>query len=187
MGSWKNTDAAANSVFYAAYQAGVTANSVNRAALFGNTTVGAFYDGKAVGQFGVSAAEMANTTGEAGKVTHAGWVLREAGTGSIVSVAITGGGTAYANTDTFSVTSPTSNATGNITTNGSGVITSVTLTNAGAGFEDVTNSVTITTGTGSGATLTATAGGRAGRVNYETLVAMNNITGDASDDALLPE
>ena len=30
-------------------------------------------------------------------------------------------------------------------------------------------------------------GGRAGRVQYETLVAMSSITGDADDDAVLPE
>lgn len=30
-------------------------------------------------------------------------------------------------------------------------------------------------------------GARAGRVQYETLVAASSITGDASDDAVLPE
>jgi hypothetical protein len=34
---------------------------------------------------------------------------------------------------------------------------------------------------------TAGSGGRAGRVQYETLVAMSSITGDASDDTVLPE
>lgn len=184
---WGNTDDAANSVSYAPSQYNTEANTANKTALFGNTTVGAIVGGKAVGQFGVSGAEMANTNGEASKVTHSGWVLREAGTGSIVSITIDAAGTLYANTDTFTVTSPTANATGTITTDGSGVITSVAITDPGAGFTSVNNAVTITTATGSGATLTAVAGGRAGRVNYETLVAMNTITGDASDDALLPE
>jgi hypothetical protein len=34
---------------------------------------------------------------------------------------------------------------------------------------------------------TAGTGGRAGRVQYECLVAMRNITGDASDDSILPD
>jgi hypothetical protein len=34
---------------------------------------------------------------------------------------------------------------------------------------------------------TVGSGGRAGRVQYECLVAMRNITGDGSDDGKLPE
>jgi len=34
---------------------------------------------------------------------------------------------------------------------------------------------------------TAGSGGRAGRVHYETLVAGSSISGDAADDAKLPE
>jgi len=187
MGSWGNTDDAANSAFYAPSQTNTEANTANQTALFGNTTVGAFVEGAAVGQFGVSSAEMANTNGESSKVTHSGWVLRTAGTGSITDIAVTVGGTAYDNADTFAVTSDGTNATGTIGTDGSGVITSVTITAAGDGFDLKNPTVTITTGTGSGATLTATAGGRAGRVQYETLVAMNTITGDATDDTELPE
>lgn len=48
------------------------------AAMFGNTTVGAFIDNIAVGVFGVDAAEAANT---AKGISHAGWVLRTVGTG----------------------------------------------------------------------------------------------------------
>lgn len=186
---WGNTDDAANSVSYAPSQYNTEANTANKTALFGNTTAGAIVGGKAVGQFGVSSAEMANTSGEGGKVTHSGWVLREAGTGPVISVAISNGGTGYTNTDTFTVVSPGANATGTITTNGTGVITVATLISGGDSFTDKNPTVTITTSsnTASGGVLTATAGGRAGRVTYETLVAMNTITGDASDDALLPE
>jgi len=190
--TWGNTDDAANSVSYAPSQAGKTSNTGNQTALFGNTTVGTFEAGKATGQFGVSTAEMANTGGEAQKVTHAGWVLRNAGTGSIESIVVSVGGTTYNNTDVISITSDTANAAATLTTNATGGITSVTITNAGAGFVAVNPTVLIANSTagatgGSGATLVATAGGRAGRVNYETLVAMGSITGDASDDALLPE
>lgn len=191
MGSWGNTDDAANSVNYAPAQYNKTANSTTQAALYGNTTVGAFVSGKAAGQFGVSTAEMANTNGESKKVTHAGWVLREAGTGSIETITISDGGEGYDNTDVISITG-TTNATATIVTDANGVITDITITNPGAGFTAKNPTVLIANSTGGDATgndavLAAIAGGRAGRVSYETLVAMSSITGDGSDDTLLPE
>ena len=195
MGSWGKTDNASNSVFYAPAQFNKTANSTNQTALFGNTTVGAIANNIAVGQFGVSAAEKANTGGESKKVTHAGWNLRTAGTGSIESITITAGGTGYSNNDTIRVAvsgTGTTNATGTVSTNSTGGITSVTITNRGKGFTAKNPTVVVanTTGgtaNGTSATLVAVAGGRAGRVQYETLVAMGSITGDASDDTQLPE
>ena len=51
-------------------------------AMFGNTTANAFILGKAVGVFGVDAAEMkAANGGTKTGVAHAGWVLRTEGTG----------------------------------------------------------------------------------------------------------
>lgn len=195
MGSWGNTDDAANSVNYAPAQYNKTANSTTQASLFGNTTVGAFVSGKATGQFGVSTAEMANTGGESKKVTHAGWNLREAGTGSIDTIVVTAGGTGYNNTDVIRVTATGTgsvNAIGSITTNSTGGIATLTVTNRGAGFTAKNPSVAVANSTGgatggSAATFLATAGGRAGRVTYETLVAMSSITADASDDTQLPE
>lgn len=52
MAQWKNTDAAANSVIWAAGQLKTTANSANRDALFGNTTADATMSGQTVGMFG---------------------------------------------------------------------------------------------------------------------------------------
>lgn len=111
MGSWGNTDDAANSVFTAPAQFNKTANTDNQTALFGNTTADAFVTNLKVGQFGVSTGEMqAARDGANTKMAHAGWNLRIEGTG-----------------------------------------------------------------------------GREGRVQYETLVAMGSLTGDASDDAVLPD
>lgn len=103
MAQWKNTDAAANSVFWAAAQFKTPANTANRDAIFGNTTANAFMSGIKAGVF---AADNAETAAESA-ITHAGWVLRTEGTG-----------------------------------------------------------------------------GRAGRVQYETLVAMNSFTNDAEDTVL---
>lgn len=111
MGSWGNTDDAANSVYYAPAQFNTAANTDNQTALFGNTTADAFVTNLTVGQFGVTPDEAAAARAGANtKMAHAGWNLRIEGTG-----------------------------------------------------------------------------GRAGRVQYETLVAMSSISNDADDDAVLPD
>lgn len=101
---WKNTDAAANSVIWAAAQYKTTANTTTQTAFFGNNTPDAFMTDISVGQFGADA----NETALQSAITHAGWVVRKEGTG-----------------------------------------------------------------------------GRAGRVQYETLVAMGSMTGDAEDSILV--
>lgn len=111
MAQWGNTDDAANSVFWVGSLVNTTANTATQTELFNNTTADDVVENIAVGQFGVSAAEV--TVGrELGgeRPAHAGWVLRTEGTG-----------------------------------------------------------------------------GRAGRVQHEVLVAMSTITGDAADDAVLPD
>lgn len=105
--------------------------------------------------------------------------------------------------------------TGNQPTGGNGTgaelnlsmgVNQVTVTNSGSGYTSAPNVSFGGTG-GSGASGTSTlqsseeskithagwvvrkegSGGRAGRVQYETLVAMGSITGDAEDDSKLPE
>lgn len=114
----------------------------------------------------------------------------------IINVAI-GGGSGYSNSDTIRFSNGQVNATATLTTNATGGITSVTITNAGRGFPSNTGTVvTITTsggtngnvvvnalGGGSGQTLAYVVGGRAGRKHYECLVA-GSITG--SPPATLP-
>ena len=194
MALWGKNDSAADSTKFAPTQVNRTPDAANRTNLFGNTTTGAWQNNgvamkKAVGQFGVSAAEAANTAGEGKKVAHAGWNLRTRGTGPLTSITIAAAGGSYANSDTFAVAAGTggTNATGNVVTNATGNVVSYSVSNWGANFNSAAPTVTITTSTGTGASLTAVAGGRAGRVQYETLVAMGSITGDASDDTLLPE
>lgn len=190
---WGKNDAASNSCLFTPQQVNKAPNTANRDALFGNTTVGAFTAGRALGTFGVSAAEAANTTGEYKKLAHAGWHVRTNGTGSLASISITGGGTGYSNLDLIRVTATGgTNAAATIVTNGAGVITAIAITNRGAGFAITAPTVAITnttggTANGTGATLVGAAGGRAGRIHYECLVAMGTITGDAADDTLLPE
>ena len=194
MALWGKNDSAADSTKFAPSQVNVTPNAANKTTLFGNTTTGVWQNNgvamkKAVGQFGVSAAEAANTTGEGKRVAHAGWNLRTRGTGPLGVITVAAAGRLYANSDTFSIAAGAggTNATGNLVTNATGNVVSYALTSSGADFNAAAPTVTITTAAGTGASLTATAVGRAGRIQYETLVAMGSITGDASDDALLPE
>ena len=185
MPQWSNNDVASNSVSWAPTLFNVTANSANKTAFYANTTVGAFVGGLTVGQVGVNTAEMANTTNDNRFSQHAGWNVRKVGTGSIISIAVSAGGTGYANSDLLRVTAPTGtgtvNATGTLTTNATGGIATVTLTTSGAGFVTVNPTVTVTNATGgatagSTANLVATAGGRAGRISYETIVASGTIS-----------
>lgn len=77
MAQWKNTDATANSVIWAAGQLKIAANTANRDALFGNTTADAMISGQTVGMF---AADVTETKVNPA-ITHAGWVLRTVGSG----------------------------------------------------------------------------------------------------------
>lgn len=164
-------------------------NTVN---MFGNVTPGAFVGKQAVGVFGVDTTEQAVSN----KTAHAGWNVRRAGTGPIVSISYTGTATGYSNTDVITVASPEAggNATIAVSTNSTGGALTFTITNKGYGFlntnasanASIANSTGGATG-GSGATFHPVAGGRAGRVTYETLVAMGTITSDASDDTQFPD
>jgi hypothetical protein len=58
MSQWKNTDSAANSVLWAPDLVKTKANTTTQSNIFGNTTVGAFIPGVAVGQFGVDTTEV---------------------------------------------------------------------------------------------------------------------------------
>jgi hypothetical protein len=186
LSQWKNTDDAANSVSWVARSLGAgsgkTAQAANNTALFGNTTSTQSVANVVPGQFGADTTE----TTVSGKLAHAGWQLRRAGLGQLASIAISAGGTGYANTDTIAVTAKQGvNAAATLSTNSTGGITSVTITNNGGLFLG-TETLTITTSGGSGATLVGTFGGRAGRVHYETLVAMGSLTGDA-EDTIFPD
>jgi hypothetical protein len=185
MSQWGNLDQANNSVLWGVVQAKRAPTATERDAFYGNTSVNAYVSDIAIGQFGVSAAEAANTTGEGKKVAHAGWNLRTLGTGSLSGVVVVSAGTGYANSDTLSIAATTP-ATGNLITNATGNVVSFSVT-SGADFTSATPTVTITTAGGTGASITATAGGRAGRVQYETLVAMGSQNDGTTDDSILPQ
>lgn len=185
MAQWGMIDRANNSPLFATSQVNLTTTRDNANTLFNNTTVGVFLDNdvamnKAVGTFGISTVEAGNTVSGGTKAAHAGWNMRTAFTGPLTAVTVSARGRLYANTDTYVIAAGSggTNQTGNLVTNATGNVISYGVTTAGANFQSATPTVTITTSTGIGATINATAGGRAGRVQLETLVAAGSITGD---------
>lgn len=263
MSQWANSDAASNSVLWAPTSVKLAPNSTNRDALYGNTTADAFISGATVGMFAINATESLGESNVVSvSVTAAGngftvrpTVVFSGGGGSgaagnttakVVAVALggSGGGTGYVNAEVVTVNGGTGTSA-NVTianTNGSGVVTSVTLVagqvgsytvlptlannaptggsgsglalNLSIGLNTVTVSAngsgytsapTVTIGGAGGANATATAsintsegkkgaphagwvlrtegsGGRAGRVTYETLVAMGSVGTDNNND-----
>ena len=158
--------------------------------MFSNVTPGAFINNMATGIFGVSAGEMANNTANkvAEQPSHAGWVYRKAGTGPIISVSMTAtGASAYNNNDLLVVrsTQASGNASIAFTTNATGGSLTFNIVNPGAGFLVTSipvSNLVITNATGGTAVgnstvtnITVTAGGRAGRVHSETLVAFGSL------------
>jgi len=274
---WGKTDNVANSVGYAVNQFGLTANSDNKTAFFGNTS--AWYDSskQVAGQFGVSAAEGNVVSGNVAiaRITNAGsgygangtvtFTVTNGGssaaanaqvgaTGRVTAINISNAGSGYKTAPTIAISAPAAVAfngntavnaglitlssanskflagdrvtyAGNTTSTPVGLVTGTTYfisfsnttvvalaaTSGGANisFTDATGDTTTAGGAsltgetatgyvevGGGENVGATAGwnirtvgtgGRAGRTQYECLVAMRNITGDASDDSILPD
>lgn len=277
MAQWGNTDDAANSVSYAVNQYGLTANTDNQTAFFGNTTVWAAGNKLAAGMFGVNTTEggvgsggvaIARITNPGSGYTANATVTFTATNGGSSAAAnvnvavgraavinITNAGSGYKTDPTIAISAPTA-----IIFNGNTAVSdnAITLPNANTKFlvgdkvtyaGNVTSTpvgltdqtlyyvsfanttviklaatlgganLTITdasgdTTTAGGATLTGETatgyvvvggsknqgvshagwvvrtegtGGRAGRVQYETLVAMGSISNDADDDTIIPD
>ncbi len=186
MSLWGNVDASNNAPNFSGltgYDTSTTGESLANSqpsSVFGNTYISATRTDVGFGVFGIDTTEQGLITD--GKVSHAGWVARTAGAGPIVSVSANAG--AVGVNATMTITGGGVNntpATVVVSTNAAGWITSVTVSNGGL----YTSTPTINAM--SNAVFTVTMGGRAGRVQYETLVAMGSMTGDASDDAIAPD
>jgi hypothetical protein len=180
MSLWTNTDANTGAPKYTI--AGGYGISANGFTLFETQNLSV---NKGTGVYGVNAAEAQTSSGDGKKIEHAGWVLRRPGTGPVATITANNGAVAVNSFISF-----TGGGTGNtsanatVTVNTAGYIISVSLNNGGSYSSTPTASKN--TGSTSNAVYTLTMGGRANRVNYETLVAMGSITGD-SDDTYFPD
>lgn len=158
---------------------------------YANTQVGLFKANAAVGVFGVDVSEKSNTQKEGPRTTHSGWVKRIQGTGPVQSVVVTNGGTGYTPGSGFlTITGGgTANNPANVSyqVNAGGSIANTTVVVGGSNYTNTTpviaanaNAAFTTT-----ALFTVNLGGRANRVQYETLVASGSISVDA--DALISD
>ena len=187
MSLWKGADLANNApVFQISHS-----NTADGNAAYGNvSSLGASHVG---GVFAVNDIEMANSGGERNRVPHSGWSIRRAGRGPVVSIAVTTPGQNYAPTDLVRVSNGTVNASANVTVNGSGNLTAITVLSGGGGFIN-TSAINVAftnssggTANGTGGAVTVTLGGRAGRIHYEVLVAGSITSNGTSDDAYFPQ
>ena len=179
MALWSNTDAAASApegnsaTGFAA--TGVAANGYT---MWANTRPSVFTTNQQVGVFGVDTTEQTlSATGTlSGHPQHAGWVLRKAGMGPVLSITANSGAYGTNSFVTFSgggTGSTPANATVAVAQNGQ--ILSVTLNSGGLYL-----SLPTATPVSGNAAFTLTVGGRAGRAQYETLVATGSITGNGA-------
>jgi hypothetical protein len=176
MSLWGNLDAANNapkSSATAGYGGNTPQVTANAQVYYANTRPNAFISSAAIGVFGVDTAEQTTADAVTGKPQHAGWNIRKAGMGPIVSITANTGAVGSNSTITFTGGgTPNTPASALVAVNAAGYITSVTVVNGGQYL------TAPTANTMSNAAFTITMGGRANRVQTETLVAMGSMTGD---------
>lgn|ERR1017187_4156435 len=131
MAQWGTVDRANNSVNWAGrgIQAGSGAAAIaaNNTALYNNSTPNAFVKNIEIGQFAVTKAEIANTSGESAKTHGPGWALRRAGQGGIATITVVGG-TGFSNGETVVLSGGQTNAIATLTTNATGNLVSASVT-----------------------------------------------------------
>jgi hypothetical protein len=193
MALWGATDNSANAPKWTVLSG--LGSSANGFTAYQNVQTSAFVSGAQLGIEGVNTVEIANTQlsngAGFGKAAHTGWNLRKQGTGYVSSVSISGGGQGY-NANAYIIFTggggiSGSNANASYTIANSlnssqtfssnalqNTIVTVTLNSPGSNYTSAPTA-TAQGGNISAATFTVTMGGRVGRVQFETLVALNNV------------
>ena len=184
MSLWGNLDAANNApkqTDTTGYGGNTPQITANGQVYYSNTAINAFIDKAAIGIFGVDTTEQAAATALEGIPQHAGWVLRKVGMGPITSITANSGAVGVNATMTITGGNGDGATTGStpgtvvVRVNSANYIISVDVTNGGL----YANTPVINTM--SNAVFTITMGGRANRVQTETLVAMGSIYGDGGN------
>lgn len=149
---------------------------------------------------GVSVTEEERANSLPQHPTHAGWVSLKVGTGPISKITATGGtginasgflivtdGSSLGKGANVNISFTTANSQNTLqvfsTNSAWNTIGTLTIVNGGDGFSNVSAITVRTNGANtSQPTFTVTLGGRAGRIQTETLIAMGSITGDDAAD-----
>ena len=193
MSVWSNSDSANAAPIFPGV-AGV--DNATGSQMFGNTQIAAFNTGlrESTGIFGVDTTEQTVSMSSNTHPQHAGWVLVTRGTGPIISV-------------TANTSSVATNTTLTLTGGGTGAVQANVRLSVNAQGYVVNSAIQIhelngfvggnyltvpAHGTAGNAVFTFTLGGRAGRSQTETLVAMGTIgvgavVADAADDTIFPD
>jgi hypothetical protein len=184
MSLWGNLDAANNApknTNTAGYGGNTPQVSANGQVYYSNTAINAFIEDAAIGVFGVDTTEQAAATAAQGVPQHAGWVIRKVGMGPIASITANAGAVGVNATMTITGGDGIGASSGNtpavvvVSVNAANVITSVDVIDGGL----YANTPSINAM--SNAVFTITMGGRANRVQTETVVAMGSMTGDGGN------
>lgn len=194
MSLWGNLDNATgnNKPLYANTTLVASNSTINGTAANKNKYYGA------VAGVSVTEEERANSLPQ--HPTHAGWVSLKVGTGPITSITATGGSGINAGgfltvTDgstlaigananiSFGIANSQNTLQAYSTNSAWNTISTLTIVNGGDGFSDA-SALTFKTNAPNTTlpTFTVTLGGRAGRIQTETLVSMGSITGDDPSD-----
>ena len=189
MALWGNLDAANNAPKLgdtAGYGGSAPQVTANTQVYYANTKLGSFITNAAIGVFGVNAAEQdqsATSQTGSGHPQHAGWVIRKVGMGPIASISANAGSVGANGYITFAGGLGNTGSNGATTiavanaqvfVNTAGYITNISLLTPGF----YANTPTATAATGN-SVITLVMGGRANRVQTETIVALGGgMTGD---------
>jgi hypothetical protein len=150
---------------------------------------------------GVSATEETTSAGTPQHPTHAGWVSLKVGTGPVVPISPSGGagvntagfllltdasvhGTGTGANISFTIANSQNTLESYSSNSQLNVINTITIVDGGSGWSNASD-ITIDTDSGDYTTLptfTVVLGGRAGRIQTETLIAMGSITQDDPKD-----
>jgi hypothetical protein len=191
MALWGNLEAANNAPKTggtSGYGGSTPQVTSNTQVYYANTKLGSFITNAAIGVFGLTAAEQANSSPDtaSGKPTHAGWVIRKVGMGPILTITANSGAVGANGTLVVRANSGFSNTGSNgltsivqanvyVIVNSAGYVQNSQIQIVNPGF--YANTPVLTPASGN-AVYTITMGGRANRVETETIVAMGSMTGD---------
>jgi hypothetical protein len=197
MALWGNLDAANNApkqTDTSGYGGSTPQVTANGQVYYANTKLGSFITNAGIGVFGVTAAEQANSssggsTQSTGIPQHAGWVIRKVGMGPILTITANSGAvgansvlvvranSGFGNTGSNGLTSIVQ-ANVYVIVNSAGYVQNSQIQIVNPGF--YANTPVLTPASGN-AVYTITMGGRANRVETETIVAMGSMTGDGEN------
>ena len=186
--TWGNLKLANNAPnFQVAAGDGVSANG---SVMYANSQSGVFVTNLQAGIVGIDANQMGDTAQEVHKAVHSGWNTRRVDTSKVIRLTLTGGQGVNANGfivfagggsgSGLNVAYTMANSANLLQLSSSNsslnTIGSIAVNNWGTGYNVAPTIASYTGGLpSSNATLTIALGDRAGRVHYETIVAMSNV------------